>query len=288
MRYLTIVSKVTFFIFFICVFAKSWHLITEGFRTDKVNNNLSEECFDSRDNFYEIDKIFDQKFKYLAKGCQTYVFESEDKNYVIKFIRYHRYHIPFWINVLDYFDSYKNLRQSYKSKLLNDSLNSYRVAHKYLKDETAVLYVHLNKTNHLNKKIQIIDNLNRKYLIDLDNTGFLMQRKVESFDKVLKKNKNNEKKLKELTYSFLQTTKSLYLKGFNNDDYNCVKNAGVIGDKVVHSDVGSFLQKNLSEKEAFEKEFMHFIIYFKKWAEKNAPFLIVYVDEEIKKMSNAL
>ncbi len=271
----------------ICLLAKSWHLITDGFRIDKINDNLKNNI-ETSENFYEVDKIFDQKFKYLAKGCQTYVFESEDKNYVIKFIRYHRYSMPFWMDVFNFFDIYKNKRLKYKTKLLNDSLNSYKVAHKYLKNETVVLYVHLNKTNHINKKLQIVDRLKNKYLIDLDTTGFLVQKKVKSFSEILNKNKNNKEELIKLTNSFLQTTKSIYLKGYNNDDYNCIKNAGVVDEKVIHSDTGSFLEKNLKEKQAFENEFMHFVIHFKKWANKNAPFLISYVDEEIKKMSSEL
>ena len=53
-------------------------------------NNL-ENNIEADDNVQEMNNIFDQKFKYLSKGCQTYVFQSEDKKYVIKFIRYHRY-----------------------------------------------------------------------------------------------------------------------------------------------------------------------------------------------------
>jgi len=284
MKNLIIILKIFFFLLVVCLLAKGWYLMSEGFRIDKINDNLTISS-DAIDNFHEIDKILNQKFKYLSKGCQTYVFQSEDKNYVIKFVRYHRYKTPLWLNVFDFFEKHKNKRQNYKTRLLNQSLNSYEIAYKYLKDETALLYVHLNKTNHLNKKIQIEDRLKNKYFVDLDKTGFLVQKKVRSFDAILKKNKNNKEELKKLTNSFLQTTKAIYMKGFNNDDYNCIKNSGVIDNKVIHSDVGSFLEKNLKEKEFFEKEFMHFIIYFKKWANKNAPFLVYYVDEEIKKMS---
>jgi len=140
-----------------------------------------------------------------------------------------------------------------------------------------------------NKKLKIIDRLNRTYLVDLDTTGFVIQKKVSTFEKVLKQNKNNEDELRRLTHSFLQTTRSIYGKGFINDDYNCVKNSGVIGKKVIHTDLGSFLKRdNLDAKEAFENEFNRFVVYFKKWAKKNAPFLITYVDDEIKKMSSTL
>lgn len=279
--------KIFIFLVVVCLSAKSWHLFSDGFRIDKIKSDLKNLSLED-DHFSEVSHIFDQKFKYLSKGCQTYVFESEDNNYVVKFIRYHRYELPFWIKVFNFCDKYKNKRQNYKTKLLNESLNSYIAAYNHLKNETAVVYVHLNKTNHLNKSMQIIDRLHNKYLIDLDNTGFLVQKKVKSFSSILNKNINNEEELKRLTNLFLQTTKAIYLKGFNNDDYNCIKNSGYTGDQVIHSDVGSFLQKNLKGKEDFEKEFMHFVVHFKKWAKKNAPFLITYMDEEIKKISSEL
>jgi len=284
--------KTICFLALILVFAKSWQSITDGFRIDKIKttlgNNKAEKKNISNDiNDIDLNDILDQQFRYLSKGCQTYVFESEDKNYVIKFIRYHRYGIPLWLNISGFTQDYKNIRLSYKSRLLNDSLNSYQIANEHLKNETATMYVHLHKTRYLNKKLKIIDRLNREYLVDLDTTGFVIQKKVKTFAEVLRQNINNEKELKKLTNSFLQTTKAIYEKGFINDDYNCVKNSGVIGERVIHTDLGSFLKKdNLDEKETFEKEFYRFVKYFKKWADKNAPFLITYVDDEIKKMTS--
>lgn len=268
--------------------SKSWQLITDGFRIDKIKSHLtikdSDESLDP-----ELKKIFDQKFKYLSKGCQTYVFESLDKTHVIKFVRYHRYKIPLWLKIFSFLDSYRNKRIYYKDKLLKDSLNSYEISNKFLKNETAVIYVHLNRTKHLNKKIQIIDRVNRTYLVDLDQTGFIIQKKVQTFAEVLLQNKKNVEKLTMLANSFLYTTESIYRKGFINDDYNCVKNSGFINGQVIHSDVGSFLPKdNLMAKENFEKEFFRFVRYFKKWSDKNAPFLSKHLDEKIKKMSQTL
>src|SRR5437868_4094151 len=36
----------------------------------------------------QIHSILSQKFSYLGKGCQSYVFVSEDDNYVLKFFKY--------------------------------------------------------------------------------------------------------------------------------------------------------------------------------------------------------
>jgi len=268
--------------------SKSWQMITDGFRMDKISSSLTNK--DSNDKLNpEILKILDQKFKYLSKGCQTYVFKSLDDKYVLKFVRYHRYKIPLWLRIFTFLKSYRSDRIFYKDKLLKDSLKSYEIASKFLQDETAVLYVHLNKTDNINKKIQIIDKLNKKHFIDLDKAGFVIQKKVNTFEDVLIQNKNDVIELKKLASSFLYTTESIYKKGFINDDYNCVKNSGFINGRVIHSDVGSFLpKKNLNSKETFEKEFFRFVRYFKKWSDKNAPYLSKYLDEEILKISQTL
>nr|NGX29144.1 hypothetical protein [Candidatus Anoxychlamydiales bacterium] len=239
MKSIWVIFKTLFFIGIICIFAKSWQLITDGFRLDKLKSTLSnnKEVYSDSD---DIHKILDQEFKYLSKGCQTYVFESEDNNYVIKFVRFHRYKIPLWLTVLDFFDSYKTKRLYYKEKLLNDSLKSYQIANSYLKDETATIYVHLSRTDIFNKKITILDRFKRKYFIDLDSAGFVIQKKVKTFEAILTKNKHDPDELKKLTNSFLNTTFSIYQKGYINDDYNCVKNSGVLDDRVIHSDLGSF------------------------------------------------
>lgn len=284
MKSIWVTFKTLFFIGIICIFAKSWQLITDGFRLDKLKSTLSnnkEVYSDSND----IHKILDQEFKYLSKGCQTYVFESEDNNYVIKFVRFHRYKIPLWLTVLDFFDSYKTKRLYYKEKLLNDSLKSYQIANSYLKDETATIYVHLSRTDIFNKKITILDRFKRKYFIDLDSAGFIIQKKVKTFEEILSKNKHDPDELKKLTNSFLNTTFSIYQKGYINDDYNCVKNSGVLDDRVIHSDLGSFLKKDeMKNKDVLTHEINRFMRYFKKWSDKNAPFLSEYVDEEVKKI----
>ena len=284
MKSIWVIFKTLFFIGLICIFAKSWQLITDGFRLDKLKSNLSNNTEVYRDSD-DIHKILDQKFKYLSKGCQTYVFESEDNNYVIKFVRFHRYKIPLWLTVLDFFDSYKTKRLYYKEKLLSDSLKSYQIANSYLKDETATIYVHLSRTDVFNKKITIVDRFKRKYFIDLDSAGFIIQKKVKTFEEILAKNKHDANELKKLTNSFLNTTFSIYQKGYINDDYNCVKNSGVLDNRVIHSDLGSFLKKDeMKNKDILTHEINRFMRYFKKWSDKNAPFLSDYVDEEVKKI----
>ncbi|MFA6502366.1 MAG: hypothetical protein WCT85_06225, partial [Parachlamydiales bacterium] len=116
--------KTIFVLIALVLCIKGYNLFTDGFRIDKIYPKFNEKI--QAFPLDEIDEVFNQNYKYLSKGCQTYVFESEDGNYVIKFIRYHRYQLPLWLQVINYNQSYKNKREFYKTKLLKDSLNSYQ------------------------------------------------------------------------------------------------------------------------------------------------------------------
>ncbi|MBN2479933.1 MAG: hypothetical protein JXA94_06870 [Parachlamydiales bacterium] len=282
MKVLKISLKIILFCLFLGILTKSWHLITDGFRLDKIKSEDVFEDFNiSQNDPSKYEQIFNQKFSYLSKGCQTYVFESEDKNYVLKFVRYKRYKPPFWLR-FSLFNKKNQIRKFYKSKLLKNSLYSYKASINELKNETQVLYVHLNKTNNL-KKVLIQDRLKKTYFIDLNEYGFILQKKAIPFEKILLSNINDEIMLQKLIKSFYETTVSIYKKGYNNDDYNCIKNSGYIDGKVIHMDIGSFLKKqNLKSSKEFEKELLTFSKYFKKWANKHASFMLPYIDQEIR------
>ncbi|NGX56055.1 MAG: hypothetical protein K1060chlam5_00289 [Candidatus Anoxychlamydiales bacterium] len=269
---------------------KFYQLYTDGFRIDKINFvSFYNNKIQNEDQSNEIDEIISQRFKYLSKGCQTYVFISEDENYVLKFIRFHRYKVPFWLDNLHskyFLDNYYNKIKKHKEKLFLQSINSYKIAFDYLKDETKILYIHLNQTNNLNKKVTLLDKFNQKYKINLDDYGFILQKKADSLSKHLQNNKNNKTILQKTTLSFINLTDSIYKKGFINSDYNCIKNAGIIENTVIFTDLGSFKKiENLNNKFIYEREFNKFIKYYKRWTNKYSPDLTVFLDEKIYEKS---
>src|SRR5690554_6553916 len=64
--------------------------MTRGFRLSKLQLDFPSE---PRWNFpldNSLLPIFKQKFTYLDRGAQSYVFESADRNYVVKLLRFDR------------------------------------------------------------------------------------------------------------------------------------------------------------------------------------------------------
>jgi hypothetical protein len=290
MKNFVLLSKLICLIIFLCLSIKSYQLITDGFRIDKIKFEPFLEKIAIEDNFFEVENILNQKFKYLSKGCQTYVFESEDKKYVLKFIRYHRYHPYLWLKIFKnkyFLNNYYTKLKNHKDKLFVQSINSYQIANDYLKNETKTLYIHLNQTNNLNKKVVIIDRLNQKFEINLDEYGFILQKKANSLSKHLKNSLNNENHLKDITNSFINLTDSIYKKGFINSDYNCIKNSGIIENEIIFTDLGSFKKTdNLNEKTVYKKEMNKFMKYYQKWTDRYSPELTNYLIDEIDRLVN--
>ena len=60
--------------------------------------------------------------------------------------------------------------------LLKHDFDSYKIAYENLKDETGLIYLHLNKTDFLKQKMIIIDKIGIYHEIDLDSMEFLIQK----------------------------------------------------------------------------------------------------------------
>lgn len=289
-RLFFIISVITVVIFV----AKGWQLITDGFRKDKI---AQDAIYDPKwDVLYrpqeekKILSLLDQPFYYLGKGCQVYVFGSSDQKYVIKFIRYHKYRLPFWMHYITFCSKgadYKAYRMDHRKRGYFNSLRSYKIAYDLLSRETKTLYIHLNPTDHLKKKLQIIDRLGRKDIVDLDHSGFLVQEKVQSLEPYLLqlKNAQNMQETKKVIDSFLMLVDSLYRKGMTNKDYNCLKNSGYLNGQVVGMDIGSFYpQEGLENPQEFEQELRNFVKHFRKWGIKKYPEILPIFDAKVDQL----
>jgi len=260
-----------------------WYKLLGGFRIDKIESFLPKKNLRSPNE--KIEKILNGKFRYLDKGCQAYVFVSDDQEYVLKIVRFSRYKVPFWMELVKWSKKgaeIKKRRESLKNRLLKMSLNSYELAFEKLMDLTQVEYVHLYDTDFFSNKIILTDCFQRKYKIDPNKTAFILQKKAFPLEKYLlqcKKN-NDMDKTKEILERFFLTAKNLLDRKIMNKDYNCIKNTGIIDGKIIYLDVGSFVENpNLENKEKYNHFLRYSSKYFKKWSYKNFPKMLFYFEE---------
>ncbi len=156
---------------------------TDGFALYKILSPLSfnPEWEPSSPAVNELSEILDQPFYYLAKGAQSYVFASKDGQTVIKFFRVYHLLPPVWLRALAmplFLQPYKVCKMIDKRIELGKDFLSYKIAFDEMKEETGLIYLHLNKTSHLNKRVTIYDKIGIAYELDMDKMEFLVQKRA--------------------------------------------------------------------------------------------------------------
>ncbi len=199
--------------------------------------------------------LLDQKFHYLGKGHQSYVFASENGQTVLKFYRFPSHLRPFpWLrHPFSYRWSAKRKQiKAYNLQKFSDTLQSYRIAFEELKEDCGLIAVHLAPTHDLHAAATIVDRLGRQYTVDLDQVVFLLQRKAEMIFPLLEKQNGagREKMIHEISKLIQRRCQ----KGITDQDAILEKNYGWLDHQAIHIDLGRFKKiENPSAEEEIKR-----------------------------------
>ncbi len=235
--------------------------------------------------------ILDQTFSYLGKGGQVYVFESQDRNYVLKFNRYpSRMRRLSWLYYpFGYIFSPKRIaidKQNNKRKIARSYL-SYFLAYQYLQEETAVVYVHLHPTTHLQKKIHLRDKTGNSYQVSADKMGFVLQRKGKPFIPLLKNSleQGQIKAAQHMIDSLFKVIIDRCSKGIIDRDKMHFDNYGWFEGHAIHLDIGRFSQKEEAKEPSVTKqEIIRVTSPLAEYLKKDSPELFQYYQQKITEL----
>lgn len=234
-----------------------------------------------------MDAILEQKFHYLGKGGQCYAFESEDGKYVLKFFKLYLRRLPSWAFAIPLSDSYQKMlerKQKVRASKLERDFNSYKLAFTELKEETGLIFIHLNKTQELKKAVTIIDKLHIEHVINLDKTLFVLQKKAELVYPHLNRlmREDNKEKAKEAVQSILTLIHDRAQKGIFDEDARIHCNFGFIDNEAVLIDVGRLkIDPQIKVPAVYQKDLLKITRRFKQWLEVHHPSLATYLDEKL-------
>jgi hypothetical protein len=223
-----------------------WHL-TDGFSIANIRSDLvfSPQWEVVNPPLEETLPLLAQDFYYLGRGSQCYVFESEDKQLVLKFFRHSRYRLPKitgYIACPTFLGEIQNQKREAKQRKLDALFQSCKIAYEELQDETGLLYLHLNKSAHLNKTVILYDKLKRAHPIHIDDYEFIIQKHGEQIYpylfRLLAQGKKSE--AKEALEDLALLLCSRLNKGIADHDAVIHKNAGFRANKALFLDVGEF------------------------------------------------
>jgi len=218
----------------------------------------------------KISAILERPLTYLSKGNQSYVFESEGGEYVVKFFRYRftRFKvIHFCQTVLYSHILHKKTKDSFDVKI-NKTCKAARLAFVEAQKFTQVVFCHLNLTQ---KTLPIVKITIPKgtYSIPLDRYRFVVQKKVTPFVRAMQEARKEPSKMKVMINSFLALIEERSRLGISNTDPNLGPNFGFLEDQAVEMDFGNY--RKISDQHISQRELEGFKSRLRHWLEKNAP-----------------
>ncbi len=234
-----------------------------------------------------LEHIFERPFYYLGKGAQAYVFASEEGNHVIKFCRFDHLRPPLWwiSSILPFSWERARLdRLVHKRGRLEQELDSYKIAFTEMKEETGLVYVHLNKGSEWKRKITLYDKGGVAHSVPLDQMEFLVQKKATLVYPTLAQlmQEENEALARSHIASLISLLRSRCTLGIFDKDPDLITNFGFIGGQAVQIDVGRFLlREEMQTPLEIHEELVRITRRFRNWLEQEYPSLASYLEETL-------
>ncbi len=236
-----------------------------------------------------VAEILEQKFHYFARGGQAYVFLSEDGKYVLKFFR-KRFCPEFLLSfpLPKFLKMAVEKKRAYVQKKWARDAKSYELARAELQDETALLWVHLNKSS-LEQTLEISDKLNISHKLNLNQHAFLLQKRAEPILTHLEW-QIGQKKSEEAKKTLDQIVALVLLrldKQIVDEDLHLDKNLGFLEEKPVFIDLGRLKKEERAKNPQETRAYLSLLFArLKKWLGEQDPDLANYLSKMIQDLSD--
>lgn len=204
----------------------------------------------------ELAQIFAQNFVYLGAGSQSYAFLSDDGKYVLKFFRMKNFMPKPWYALLPPISIFKELRAEKierQSERLKQLFRAYKLAYTELKEQTALIYLHLNKSDNLHQQITLVDKQGKSHRIDLDKFEFVLQKRADTllYDYLLELwNKGEKKQVRNTLNALIDHVRLRSQKGIADRDDGLKNNFGFTDGNFFQLDPGRLYKNDALPAEA--------------------------------------
>ena len=182
-------------------------------------------------DFTGSEGVFSQSFKYLGRGQQSVAFVSDDGKYVLKFFLCK---VPRFLTKIEVPFYKRRMKRKFRINL-QKALKNYDIAFRELKDETALIGVHLRSEEINIPSCKLRDWGGVECSVDLNRAVFVLQYYCDVLDEQYSK-MNSEDVFARLRAFFEQRSQKGYTdlkRRFNP------KNFGFRGEKIVMIDPGN-------------------------------------------------
>jgi hypothetical protein len=263
---------------------------TKGFRfyeiCSDIENRPSWEISETPPSD-KISPLFSQVFTFYSKGDQSYVFLGEDQETILKFFKHdHLSPIKLLKKIFPFSHFHVLLTKVFQSKdrYLIPVFDSAKIAFDHLKEETGLLYVHLNKTHGICPIIEIKDNLGISHTVALDETEFVIQKRAKlAFPKIKRLLVQKDFiSAKQHIRELMRALSSRCEKGIRNVDYSSHRNMGILHHHIIEFDIGSYVYDvSVTEETGKKIELLNHTKKIRRWLKKYSPDLITFYESQI-------
>lgn len=302
---LSFFATVSVFSAFFYFFSPFCNAKTDGFSLVRIHSELPyENKWESpplsAEQTKELETALSQPFHYLACGGQCFAFVSEDEHYVIKFFK-HRIRKPYsyfyYSSLPQILDGIRKRKLAKAHFKLSRDFNSYKMAYENLREETGLLYIHLNKQEKTTppcvaeKTIHIFDKLGIAHQIKLDDIEFVVQKRAQlAYAHIDEQMQTNDlAAARESLRSIIHVIAERCKKGIFDEDPKIHRNLGFVGQEPIFIDVGRFtIDPSRKNPAVYHKDIRYITKRLRYDLEESHPSLVPILQEEIDAFENTL
>ncbi len=254
----------------------------------------------------EVNALLSQPYQMIGAGSECFAFASVDGKAVIKFFKLDRTR-PVYIHRGVFLEDHSGhagtlsnhpltrlalpspLDQRLKRFLgirefrLERTFSSIHLAYENLKEESGLIYLHLNPTDHFHKTLTLYDACGIAHCVDLDSSKFFLQKRAVPMERHFAslKEKGSDEEAKLSINSLISMLKNRCKKGFSDRDI-VNRNFGYIGIQAIEIDSGSF-RKNPKMRQSwiYKQELFYATLELKFWLKKNYPEMVNYLESRV-------
>ncbi|MBS0604358.1 MAG: hypothetical protein JSS60_04880 [Verrucomicrobia bacterium] len=289
-------ASVSLAVFLFYAAEKFCHRQTDGFQIVKIHSDLPaspqwETQAPTSQELENLSSIFSRPFHYLDSGGQCYAFVSEDGNMVLKLFKMHHLRQYPWLQRISLPGIFDRLRVHFlllQKRKLERVFTSSKIAYKELKKESGLLYLNLNPNPALSAhRLKLIDKLGIAHEVSLAQVPFVLQYKADNAFKTLRFHLLHQdiSSAKLVIREIFECLSARYEKGIKDLDPALRRNIGLLKDRAINIDIGSFYLANAPiTNEEFRQELLNDTHRMRKWLKKRSKELTVYFDSLVEEI----
>jgi len=250
------------------------------------------EISPDHDRFFYV--LAQQPLYWLGRGMQVYVFETQDKKYVVKFFQLGRIRERDKKGFLKKLVS-KETESKRKERLdhREEIFSSSKMCYENLREETGFVYVHLNRTDDILKGLKLIDFNGQSHRIRGDDASFVVQKKASYVIPTLTSlmDRHQVVKAKKRIDQIFDLLLALAKKGYVDGDDALIRNnnMGFTEGRAIYLDTGHiFKADNLDVLERMRYEFQVRLEPLEKWLNVMYPVLGEYYSQKREELLASL